>query len=99
MAFETASNDHDPLGIVGTVIAEKYEVIALAGEGGFSLVSCVSIKPVNKRDTVQLLLTQCLGGFGIHDHQRDWSDKILFSGIARLVIGDSLGFGSGDGEG
>ncbi|MSP26484.1 MAG: serine/threonine protein kinase, partial [Myxococcales bacterium] len=29
---------HDPLGLIGTAIAEKYEVLKLAGEGGFSVV-------------------------------------------------------------
>jgi formylglycine-generating enzyme required for sulfatase activity/serine/threonine protein kinase len=32
------ARDGDPLGIIGTVVAEKYQVLALAGEGGFSLV-------------------------------------------------------------
>jgi eukaryotic-like serine/threonine-protein kinase len=29
---------HDPLGIVGTTVAEKYQIQAVAGEGGFSTV-------------------------------------------------------------
>jgi formylglycine-generating enzyme required for sulfatase activity/serine/threonine protein kinase len=29
---------HDPLRILGTVVADKYEILSLAGEGGFSLV-------------------------------------------------------------
>src|SRR2546428_398770 len=28
----------DPLGIVGSVVAEKYQILGLAGEGGFSVV-------------------------------------------------------------
>jgi len=28
----------DPLGIIGTIIAEKYRIDGLIGEGGFSVV-------------------------------------------------------------
>ena len=29
---------HDPLGIVGTTVAEKYRILGVAGDGGFSIV-------------------------------------------------------------
>jgi formylglycine-generating enzyme required for sulfatase activity/serine/threonine protein kinase len=34
----TQLQPHDPLGIVGTTVAEKYRIIAVAGDGGFSVV-------------------------------------------------------------
>ncbi|MBM4360330.1 MAG: SUMF1/EgtB/PvdO family nonheme iron enzyme [Deltaproteobacteria bacterium] len=38
MCASRAENPQDPLGILGTVVAEKYQIVSLAGEGGFSLV-------------------------------------------------------------
>lgn len=38
MPSNASGPTHDPLGILGTVVAEKYQILALAGEGGFSLV-------------------------------------------------------------
>lgn len=38
MSPSNTDKPNDPLGIVGAVVAEKYEIVALAGEGGFSVV-------------------------------------------------------------
>ena len=31
-------NDHDPLSLIGSTVADKYAIKALAGDGGFSVV-------------------------------------------------------------
>lgn len=38
MVPTSAGKSKDPLGILGTIVAEKYQILGLAGEGGFSLV-------------------------------------------------------------